>query len=80
MAPIFAIRTDGRIFDNEIGIVVGWIVALGHQPAGAYCSVPQRLLPEGVSAVPRGPFDQVLLIGDKNGFSINFVDREVVFY
>jgi hypothetical protein len=50
MAPIFAIRTDGLIFDNEFGIVVGWIVALGDQPAGVYCSVPQRLLPEGVSA------------------------------
>jgi hypothetical protein len=50
MGPIFAIRTDGLIFDNEFGIVVGWIVALGDQPAGVYCSVPQRLLPEGVSA------------------------------
>ena len=50
MAPIFAIRTDGLIFDNDFGIVVVWIVALGDQPAGVYCSVPQRLLPEGVSA------------------------------
>jgi hypothetical protein len=50
MAPIFAIHTDGLIFDNEFEIVAHWIVALGHHPEGVYCSVPQRLLPEGVAA------------------------------